>query len=580
MTDLYDELEFPARAEYLDQYENYQVDIAHWKELAEQFKKAFRQVYARRSAAVLLVHGPQGSGKSMFSTRLSQDYERTKRGESKPDLRNNLWHLLVATDSPDEQAIENATRHAVFKLVDEHKTQNWLEELRGFVKSDDSRVRVIVCDDMHKDSMLRPWTEMSPKEFYEARQAGPDAVLAHLAERLNDACRHDFQRTLFVMLSNDRAWLDKLHGHLERWYEGLSIVLALPVPKPPTLERIVRINTNRLNRVSYWYCLDAAHAKQRQKVRKVLMEGSGFTSSFYAVSQSLDAQSRRQGRPGNPNTLTLVTLGSEFAEVETFLNDREIEAEPGYADTPRHLGVWEVRGPWASKVVRQRDRDFLRRARMLESEFMLRWVSLDMAATYALLQPPTPGDPGEGLMQFILRRPSIATPTETREAWRLECTTLDTRLDTLLHTSTEEVEKLTEDFKRLGQRRSTVYEPAIRVRAGLTSNFGRGFAAYKSLKPDLIAMDAGPPKYGEYTVCALTSAPPEDAEDLAGAPTSASPEDAEGLADAPTSASLKDALRRTGHSVEFTAFLRENLDGLESYLRDKIERYTAMLESV
>ena len=555
MADLYDELEFPARAEYLDQYKNYQVDITHWKGLAGQFQKAFRQVYARRSAAVLLVHGPQGSGKSMFSARLAQDYERTRKDASSPDLRNNLWHALVATDKPDEQAIQDATNDTVFKLVDEHKSQSWLEELRSFVKLDKARVRVIVCDDMHKDSMMRPWTEMSPKEFYEARQAGPDAILAYLAERLNDACRHDFQRALFVMLSNDRAWIDSLHAHLERWYEGLSTVLTLPVPEPPTLERIVRINTNRLNRVSYWYCLDAAQAEQRQNVRRVLMEGSGFTSSFHAVSQSLDTASRRKGRPGNPNVLTLVTLGSEFAEVQTFLNDREIEAEAGHALSPRHLGVWEMRGQWASKIVRQRDRDFLRRARMLESEIMLRWVSLDMAATCALLQPPTPGDLGDELLLLLLRRPSIGTPTATRDAWRSECAALDTRLDAPTFPSSE-VDKLAEDFRNLGQRRSTMYEPAIHRRTRAVKPFGRGLTAYPHLKPDLIVEEAGPPKHGEYTVCALTAAASEDPKDIA------------------------DALRRTGHSIEFTAFLRENLEGLEEYLRGKIERYAGMLESV
>jgi hypothetical protein len=34
MGDLYDELEFPLRAEYLGQYKNYQVDVTHWRELA------------------------------------------------------------------------------------------------------------------------------------------------------------------------------------------------------------------------------------------------------------------------------------------------------------------------------------------------------------------------------------------------------------------------------------------------------------------------------------------------------------------------------------------------------------------
>lgn len=40
------------------------------------------------------------------------------------------------------------------------------------------------------------------------------------------------------------------------------------------------------------------------------------------------------------------------------------------------------------------------------------------------------------------------------------------------------------------------------------------------------------------------------------------------------------AHRHAHQRVEITAFLRENLEGLEGYLREKIERYAAMLESV
>jgi GTPase SAR1 family protein len=235
MTDLYDELEFPPRAEYLDQYKNYQVDIAHWKPLAAQFQKTFRQVYARRSAAVLLVYGPQGSGKSMFCARLQKDYQRTRDGAYVPDLHNNLWHVLVATDKPGEQTLRDATAATAFELVDEHKAQSWLVELKNFALKDQSRVRFILCDNAHKDSMMRPWTELTAKEFYEARQAGPDAVLAHVADRLNDACRHEFQRSIFVMLSHEKDWIESLRTHLERWFKELATVLTLPVPEPPTL---------------------------------------------------------------------------------------------------------------------------------------------------------------------------------------------------------------------------------------------------------------------------------------------------------------------------------------------------------
>jgi hypothetical protein len=241
--------------------------------------------------------------------------------------------------------------------------------------------------------------------------------------------------------------------------------------------------------------------------------------------------------------------------VQAFLSDREIKTDAGHGPTPQHVGVWEMRGQWASKIVRKPDRDFLRRARMLESEFMLRWVSLDLVATCALVLPPAPSDLGEELLSLITRRPSSGAAEVTREAWRSECVALDAKLDKPPFT-VQEVNGLAEQFKSLGQQRSTVYEPAIRLRAGATKHFGRGFAVYASLKPDLIVEDARTPKQGEYTICALTNANSDDPKDIA------------------------DALRRTGHAVEFTAFLRANLEGLEDYVRDKIERYGVMLESV
>ena len=557
MADLYDELEFPQRAEYLDQYKNYQVDIAHWKQLAEQFQKAFRRVHARRSAAVLLVHGPQGSGKSMFCNRLEQDYERTRAGDVAPDLRNNLWHVLVTTDKHnDEPTIRGATVETTLTLVDDRKA-DWLSELKTVAKGDkSSRVRIFLCDDAHKDSKMRPWTDLPAKDFYEAKQAGPDALLAHVAERINEGCRGEFQRSIFVMLSNDKKWVESMRSKLDVWYKELATELTLPVPDPPTLERIVRINTNRLNRVSYWNCLDAASSERRRIVRQVLTEQVGFTDSFHAVSESLDSESRRQGRPGNRNVLTLVTLGSEFAAVQSFLEDREIETEAYHAGSAPHVGVWDVRGSWASKIVRRPDREFTRRARMLESEFVLRWVSLDMIATCALVQPPAFNDVGMQLMLLVQQRPSIGTSAETKAGWRAECAALEGRLDAAPFEATE-VERLAGEFSKLGARRSIIYEKAIVGRLGtLNPAYGRGFFVYKALKPDLIVEDPDSTGHGEYKICSLTSAVSEDDKAIA------------------------DAIRRTGHSIEFTAFLRERLEGLEEYLRDKIECYAAMLESV
>jgi hypothetical protein len=161
----------------------------------------------------------------MFCARLRKDYQSTRAGACTPDLRDNLWHVLVATDNPDEQTLKDATAATALQVVDEHKAQSWLVELKSFAAKDDSRVRVILCDNAHKDSMMRPWTELSAREFYEARQAGPDAILAHVADRLNDACRHELQRSIFVMLSHEKDWIESLRGSLDRWFKELATVL-------------------------------------------------------------------------------------------------------------------------------------------------------------------------------------------------------------------------------------------------------------------------------------------------------------------------------------------------------------------
>lgn len=555
MTDLYDELEFPRRAEYVDQYDNYKVDISHWRALAKQFQRAFRGVFTRKDAAVLLVYGPQGAGKSMFCRRLKADYERTRSGLFEPDL-DNLWHVLVATDSPTAQNVESATTDTALQLVDEYGAPDWHGELSAFARNDRSRVRVFLFDDAQRMSIMRPWTDLSSREFHELDQLGQ--ILPTVAERINYGCRREFQRSIFVFMSNDRPWIDALRGHLDKWFKELVSVLELPAPEPEVIERIVRINTNRLNRVSYWYCLDNATEDGRKDVRRAFVEKRPFTESFQAVSQSLDGQARRKGRPGNPNVLTLVTLGSEFAVIEAFLKEREIDAEPEHGESPRHIGIWGMRGPWGSKILmrpKHGDKAFTRRARMLESEFMLRWVNLDMVAT-AVLLTDTMNMLDESiaslLMDIVLWRPSIGTPRSTRESRREDCGSLESQLESLSRDTKHD--EFMERFRGAGQQRSVDYEQGLRRPFGELGfkPFGRGFAVYGSLRPDLIV--SGAAETGEYRPCSLTSAKSDD--------------------------EIASVIRRTGHCVEFTSFLRENLDGLEEYLKDKIERYAAMLESV
>ena len=94
MGPLYRRLHFPVRAENLGQFSTYQVRLDHWRPLALPFEDAFTGVYERGSSAVLLIHGAQGSGKTLFCDRLQRDFERATQGELEPRA-DNLWHALV-----------------------------------------------------------------------------------------------------------------------------------------------------------------------------------------------------------------------------------------------------------------------------------------------------------------------------------------------------------------------------------------------------------------------------------------------------------------------------------------------------
>jgi hypothetical protein len=328
---------FPDRAENLGQFSAYDVDLEHWKGLSSVFRQTFQAVYERGSSAVLLVHGAQGTGKTLFSRRLEQDFNKATEGAPAPD-KKNLWHTLVGDDPPTRATIETATQGS------------------------------------------------------------------------------DFRRSIFLLLSNDAKRMRALEEHIDQSHAGLAKVLELPLPAPAMKEQIVRKNTNRLNRMSYWYCLDAAGKEERLSVYDVLeASDKGFTDSFLAVSEALrSADVKRTGRPANRNLITLVTLGTPPSAAKGFLEDHDLAAQEHHRGD--HLGVWLMREQWASMLYQGNDREASRRAQMLESEFALRWVALDMRATFALCQPPSAGDLGERLLHVIRFVPSIAKPGEVRRA--------------------------------------------------------------------------------------------------------------------------------------------------------------------
>jgi len=531
---------FPERAENLGQFSAYDVDLEHWKGLSTVFRRTFQSVFERGSSAILLVHGAQGTGKTLFSRRLEQDFKKATEGVLSPD-KKNLWHTLVGDDPPVRATIEMATRDSVLRRIEPNS--GWLQALRDFAKQDTRRVRIFVIDDAHKDVFLREWAGLSQADYlgFKARKE-ESAALASVAERLVEDCRGDFQRTIFLLLSNDTARMQALKEHVDLSHAGLARVLELPLPSPEMKEQIVRKNTNRLNRMSYWYCLDAAGKKERLSVYDVLKApDKGFTNSFEAVSEALQsADVKRSGRPANRNLITLVTLGTSPSTAKGFIDDHELAAQEHHRGD--HLGVWLMREQWASILYQGDDREVSRRAQMLESEFALRWVALDMKAAFALCQAPSPGDLGERLLDIIQFVPSIAKPADVKKRGE-DCAKIELELES--SGPSVELTAFQQKFVELGQRRSSLYEPAIARRLG---GYSRGFVAFPVVRPDFIA--------GEYTPCAVTTAPSRgDTE-------------------------ITDAIRRACHAIEVTAHLQDDMSGLKDYLLHKVERYALLLESI
>ncbi|MFV8751210.1 hypothetical protein ACNOYE_11760 [Nannocystaceae bacterium ST9] len=228
---LYMVLQFPDRAENLRQYSGYEVHLEHWQPLSDSFMRRFQEVYERGNSAVLLVHGPQGSGKTLFGLRLAEDYERQMKSESSEPQSDNLWHVLVGGEQRDSERIREASARAVVRRV--LPKRGWLESERKFASEDQKlAVRVFLFDDALKDTFLSEWAELPIADWLKLKVDDKAHVLLDtIAERIVEAARGDFQRSIFVMLFNDAERLDALHRAIERVHRGLSVRLELPLHK-------------------------------------------------------------------------------------------------------------------------------------------------------------------------------------------------------------------------------------------------------------------------------------------------------------------------------------------------------------
>jgi hypothetical protein len=530
-------LRFPERAEYLDFNDprGYRVRLEHWGALSSVFRRTYEMVYERQSAAVLLVHGDQGTGKTLFARKLALDFEKSRAGVRAVD-RENLWHVLTGGEPPDLATVQEATLQSDVKEL--RSDPGWLAAARTSARDDRHKMRVFVIDDFHKDLFLSEWAGLTRGEYLQLKVTARSALLEAVAQRIVEDCRGDFKRALFVLLSADRTMIDELKAQLDRSHRDLAQILELPLPVPDAKELIVRTNINRLNQRSYWYCLDQGGPEEKQAAYRTLKGADGFIDSFRAIDRALRSGDRdnRRGRPANKNLLTFVTLGTSPDDVAVFLADHEMAATDEFDGI--HMRTWLFRRSWAS-FLESSDPDYVRAAALVESEFALRWIALDARATWALCDVSSPPNAADPLVAWIQATPSIA---DRKTAEHL-ATSANQALASL--TNEAAITAFMTQFRGAGQGRSVAYEPAL---ARKFSVYGHGLQAYGRLKPDVT--------FVQYRPCAVTDASTDNIE------------------------LIKRAIQRECHVAEFTAHLQSDFRGLADYLRDKVSVYAELLESV
>src|SRR5689334_22492832 len=88
---------FPERAEILREaeYQGYRVFLDFWTPLSAQLRAFYDGLVVRRDTRALLVHGPQGGGKTMFARKLASDFAATPSTGAIAADSDNLWHRVA-----------------------------------------------------------------------------------------------------------------------------------------------------------------------------------------------------------------------------------------------------------------------------------------------------------------------------------------------------------------------------------------------------------------------------------------------------------------------------------------------------
>lgn len=528
-TTQYQGIRFPDRAESVGDFVGYKTFLEPWEPLASELRKFYEGLAIRREARILAVHGAQGTGKTMFATQLMSDFSRSKSGQVGADP-SNLWHRIVGREL-DPTLIREADLLSDLLIIEDDP--KWVETARNWISGRADRRLVVIADNGERAYFRQGLVDVSDVDFI--RLSNDPQLTTIAAQRLVAACRGGRRGILLVVLSNDETFLLELDDAVSAQHAGLISLTQLPVPDSRTKETVVRVNTNRLNPVSYWYCLDKAGPQEKQAVKKALEGASTFPDSFQAVDRAVrSADAARMGRPAKQNLITLVVL--------TDSDDVTVEDPAAFGQLQRTevLKEWAAlhvfSSRWAPSALG------IREASLLESEWSFRLCLLGRPMVASLLeiadhpdQPSGHVEATRGFFEHLKLYHGPGAQGKTRSSY------------------TEHFERLIEAwpagpsdlsaFWAGGQGRAHIYETALRAVLPGYDTGGDGFLSYR---PDFVV--------NPFKPCSIVTALSE--EQMA----------------------INAAIRRDAHVFEFTALKTYSSDAVRGYIAGKFANYVEVTQ--
>ena len=287
--------------------------LDHWDGLGGDLRRLYEGLALRRETKALAVFGEQGAGKTLFANKLADDIERARQALQKGQLvadSANLWHRICGTSALEIDFIVEATSRVSAHMIENQP--NWPEMSAKWLAPQSDKHCILIADNAERGYFRQGLLNLSDAEYLAMGET--DTAMRLVAQNFVAKCRSELRGALIVLLSNDDSFLLRLLEAIDRQHQGLVTLANLPLPQGGDKETVIRVNTNRLNRISYWYCLDKAGPIDKQRVRTSLLGASTYPAAFAAVNDAVrSALPSRVGRPAKKNMISLIVLAGSVA---------------------------------------------------------------------------------------------------------------------------------------------------------------------------------------------------------------------------------------------------------------------------